>query len=107
MRYMGAGPCGVACAQSGRRFIGVELDEQWFGPTVDRIAKEIALRDGTLIPIEERGADEVLFVGGVRVAAEGVRVRNPAFDVTPWSLITAIVTERGLHLPGPDGYHFD
>lgn len=64
------------------------------------------LRDGTLIPIEERGADEVLFVGGVRVAAEGVRVRNPAFDVTPWTLITAIVTERGVHRPGPDGYHF-
>ncbi|MBM4396898.1 MAG: S-methyl-5-thioribose-1-phosphate isomerase [Deltaproteobacteria bacterium] len=63
--------------------------------------------DGEHIPIEERAASEVLSVGGVRVAAEPTRVRNPSFDVTPWQLITAIVTERGVHRPaGPEGYGF-
>ncbi len=62
--------------------------------------------DGSRIPIEERGAEEVTHLGGLRVAAPGVRVRNPAFDVTPWSLVTAIITERGVHRPGPEGYEF-
>ena len=63
-----------------------------------------AIPDGTHIPIEERAASEVTHFAGVRVAAEGVRVRNPGFDVTPWPLIQAIVTERGVHRPGPNGY---
>lgn len=62
--------------------------------------------DGSHIPIEERPAEEVLGFGGQRVAAEGVDVRNPAFDVTPWQLVTAIITERGVHRPGPDGFDF-
>ena len=52
--------------------------------------------DGTAIPIEERKADEVLFVRGVRIAPPGTEVRNPAFDVTPAELITGIVTEEGV-----------
>ncbi len=64
------------------------------------------LPDGSFIPIEERSADEVLYLQGHRVAAEGVKVINPSFDVTPWSLITAIITERGVHRPGPLGYGF-
>lgn len=62
--------------------------------------------DGSLIKIEERSADEVVNFNGVRVAAEGVNVLNPSFDVTPWQLITAIITESGVHRPGPDGYSF-
>jgi len=62
--------------------------------------------DGSHIPIEQRPEEEVLGFGGVRVAAEGVHVRNPAFDVTPWQLVTAIITENGVHRPGPDGYIF-
>jgi methylthioribose-1-phosphate isomerase len=54
---------------------------------------------GRDIPIEERGADEVTHVAGSRVAPDGVRVFNPAFDVTPASLIAAIVTERGVARP--------
>ena len=54
---------------------------------------------GRDIPIEERGADEVTHLAGARVAAEGVRVFNPAFDVTPARLISAIVTERGVARP--------
>jgi methylthioribose-1-phosphate isomerase len=51
---------------------------------------------GAAIPIEERGAEEVRRVRGCRVAPAGVPVLNPAFDVTPARLISAIVTERGV-----------
>lgn len=65
------------------------------------------LPDGSHIPIEERSADEVLMLGGMRIAAEGVGVLNPSFDVTPWPLISAIITERGVHRPGPRGFGFE
>jgi len=56
--------------------------------------------DGSLIPIEERAADEVTGYRGVRWAPEGVAVRNPAFDVTPATLITAIICEKAVvHAP--------
>jgi methylthioribose-1-phosphate isomerase len=58
-----------------------------------------ALKDGTAIPIEERAADEVTGFDGVRWAPQGVKVRNPAFDVTPANNVTAIITERGVALP--------
>ena len=54
---------------------------------------------GASIPIEERPADEVTHVAGRRVAPEGTRVRNPAFDVTPHRYVTAIVCERGVARP--------
>ena len=57
---------------------------------------------GTSIPIEERAEDEVLAVRGVRLAPEGASAWNPAFDVTPAELITAIVTEAGVHRPPID-----
>ena len=53
------------------------------------------LDDGSAIPIEERSADEVTTIGGVRIAPEKSPAFNPAFDVTPASLVTAFVTERG------------
>ncbi len=56
------------------------------------------LEHGGLIPIEERAADEVTGYAEVRWAPPGVRVRNPAFDVTPAANVTAIVTERGVAL---------
>ncbi|MBF0454398.1 MAG: S-methyl-5-thioribose-1-phosphate isomerase [Magnetococcales bacterium] len=52
--------------------------------------------DGSGIPIEERSPDEVTHCMGQRSAPEGVGVRNPAFDVTPAELVTAIVTEKGV-----------
>ncbi len=52
--------------------------------------------DGSAIPIEERKADEVLLIRGVRIAPPGTAVRNPAFDVTPAELISGIVTEEGI-----------
>jgi methylthioribose-1-phosphate isomerase len=57
---------------------------------------DLTLPDGSHIPIEERGAAEVTHVQGVRMAPEGTKVRNPAFDVTPNRYVTAIVTERGV-----------
>ena len=54
---------------------------------------------GAAIPIEERPDEEVTSLGGRRIAAEGVDVWNPAFDVTPSRLIAAIVTERGVARP--------
>jgi methylthioribose-1-phosphate isomerase len=54
---------------------------------------------GAEIVIEERDADEVRRVGGRLVTVEGTPVRNPAFDVTPAALVTAVVTERGVMQP--------
>jgi methylthioribose-1-phosphate isomerase len=53
-----------------------------------------ATPDGGAIRIEERGADEVVTFHGLQTAPAGTRTLNPAFDVTPASLITAIVTDR-------------
>jgi methylthioribose-1-phosphate isomerase len=54
---------------------------------------------GADIPIEERPAHEVTHLAGHRIAPEGVRVRNPAFDVTPHRYVAAIVCERGVARP--------
>jgi methylthioribose-1-phosphate isomerase len=51
---------------------------------------------GAAIPIEERGADEVVTIAGQRIAPAGVPARYPAFDVTPEALVGAIITERGV-----------
>ncbi len=58
-----------------------------------------SIADGTLIQIEERNPDEVSEGFGVRTVPEGVRIYSPAFDVTPHSYITAIVTDRGILRP--------
>ncbi len=63
-------------------------------PTIDTKAA-----DGDAIVIEERSCDEVTFVKGKRIAPKNVRVRHPAFDVTPAGLITAIITEKGVISP--------
>jgi methylthioribose-1-phosphate isomerase len=57
---------------------------------------DLTLADGSQIPIEERAAEEVSTVAGVRITPEGVAIFNPAFDVTPHGLITAIITDRGI-----------
>ena len=54
---------------------------------------DAATPDGSGIEIEERGSDEVTAIRGVRTAPAGTATLNPAFDVTPASLITAIVTD--------------
>jgi methylthioribose-1-phosphate isomerase len=57
---------------------------------------DTATPDGDSIEIEERPADEVLEIRGVRIAPPGTEVRNPSFDVTPAELISGIVTEEGV-----------
>jgi len=57
---------------------------------------DLRTASGADIVIEERGADEVTQLAGRRVAPEGMKVRNPAFDVTPHALVTGIVTELGI-----------
>jgi methylthioribose-1-phosphate isomerase len=57
---------------------------------------DLTLSTGAEIPIEERDGDEVRTVFGTPLAPHGVNVRNPAFDVTPAELVTAIITERGV-----------
>jgi methylthioribose-1-phosphate isomerase len=57
---------------------------------------DLSLASGDDIPIEERAPEEVTTFAGRRVAAEGIQVANPAFDVTPHRYLTAIITERGI-----------
>jgi methylthioribose-1-phosphate isomerase len=57
---------------------------------------DMSLSDGSQIPIEERSASEITHGFGRQTAPEGVKVYNPAFDVTPARLIKAIICERGV-----------
>jgi len=57
---------------------------------------DLSIRSGADIPIEQRPAEEVTQIAGQRMTPEGVGVYNPAFDVTPAGLITALITERGV-----------
>ena len=86
---------------------------------------DVALASGAAIPIEERKPTELTQVAGaaldaatgnvaaplalqtVHVSAPGIAVWNPGFDVTPASLITAIITERGVIERAPDATAFD
>ncbi|MBE0482491.1 MAG: S-methyl-5-thioribose-1-phosphate isomerase [Bacterioplanes sp.] len=60
---------------------------------------DLTIRDGQQIPIEQRDGQEVTQLNGQAIAPEGCHAINPAFDVTPASLIDAIVTEHGIISP--------
>jgi methylthioribose-1-phosphate isomerase len=60
---------------------------------------DLACKTGDKIPIEERSPDEVSHVNGKMLTPRGVKIANPAFDVTPHELVTAIITENGLAKP--------
>ncbi len=76
---------------------------------------DLSLASGEAIPIEQRNAEEITSIRGVAIAPTGVRVANPAFDVTPNGYITAIVTEAGIARPPYEqslhtlcaGYHIE
>ena len=80
--------------------LGVAIAARHFGvPFI--VAAPMSTNDfntasGADIPIEQRSADEVARVGDTRATPDGVAVYNPAFDVTPAELITAIVTDAGV-----------
>jgi methylthioribose-1-phosphate isomerase len=60
---------------------------------------DLSCPSGDAIPIEEREAEEVTWMGDTRIAPEGVPVFNPAFDVTPAEYVTAFITERAVIRP--------
>ena len=60
---------------------------------------DLATKAGSEIVIEQRNAEEVTRIGAKQTAPSGVCVYNPAFDVTPADLVTAIVTDVGIHRP--------
>ncbi|MDR7071959.1 S-methyl-5-thioribose-1-phosphate isomerase [Fictibacillus barbaricus] len=57
---------------------------------------DLNTKSGDDIPIEERPEEEVTHINGVRIAPKGIKVFNPAFDVTPADYISAIITEKGV-----------
>ncbi len=57
------------------------------------------LPDGQAIPVEERAAEEVTTIHGYRLAPEGTKVYNPAFDITPARFIAGFITEKGIIRP--------
>lgn len=70
-----------------------------FYPVLPTSTIDLSLPHGDLIPIEERDEREVTEIDGVRFAPIGVKVGNPAFDVTPHKYVTGIVTENGIAYP--------
>jgi methylthioribose-1-phosphate isomerase len=64
---------------------------------------DLATPDGAAIPIEQRAPEEVAALAGQQVAPVGTTAYNPAFDITPPELITAIVTEQGVIQPVTQG----
>jgi methylthioribose-1-phosphate isomerase len=62
---------------------------------------DLTIKSGDEIPIEERSPDEVTSLAGKKTAPDGIKVFNPAFDVTPASNIRAIITEKGV-IDNPD-----
>ena len=57
---------------------------------------DLSIKNGSQIPIEQRPADEVAKCFGKPITPKGVKIYNPAFDITPAQNITAIITERGI-----------
>jgi len=79
----------LACSAAGIPFVVA-------GPTS---TVDYDTATGAQIAIEERDPDEVRVIGGRRLTGAATRCRNPAFDVTPAALVTALVTERGVAKP--------
>lgn len=57
---------------------------------------DLSLRSGEFIPVEQRNAREVSHLGKKKIGPSGVKALNPAFDITPFTYVTAIITERGV-----------
>lgn len=90
---IGTYPLALAAARAGVPLV-VAAPESTVDP---------ATPDGSSIEIEDRGGDEVLAVAGHRMAPVGARSVNPAFDITPADLVTAIVTQRRVVRPHQGG----
>jgi methylthioribose-1-phosphate isomerase len=66
------------------------------GPTT---TIDLSIDSGKYIPIEERSEREITFIGDTHITPDGVKVANPAFDITPAKYITAIITNGGVAFP--------
>ncbi|BAC88136.1 S-methyl-5-thioribose-1-phosphate isomerase [Gloeobacter violaceus] len=86
------GTCGVAIIA---RHYGVPFFVAAPWSTVD-----LNLSSGEQIPIEQRDSEEMRAIEGVALCPQGVEFYNPAFDVTPASLVTGIIVESGVYAPG-------
>ena len=82
---------GTYSAAIAARFHGVRFMVVAPTSTID-----MSIASGAQIPIEARSRNEIFCANGVQIAAAGADAWNPAFDVTPASLVDAIVTERGV-----------
>ena len=60
---------------------------------------DLSLSSGEEIPIEQRSESEVVCVNNKRITPEGASVAHPAFDITPYDLVTAIITDKGIAKP--------
>ena len=89
------GTYGLACL--------ARMHERPFMVAAPQSTLDAATPDGQAIVIEERSSDEVVRMGGVRIAPQGVTARHPAFDVTPARLVTRLITEVG-DVPGDHAY---
>ncbi len=88
---IGTYPLALAASRSAVPFVVVAPES----------TRDPHVANGKQIPIEERPEDEVLGFGGMQVAPAGAGALNPAFDVTPADLITAIITEDRVIAPAP------
>ncbi|GAC1299789.1 MAG: S-methyl-5-thioribose-1-phosphate isomerase [Polyangiales bacterium] len=79
------GTYGIACLS--------RLHQRPFLVAAPQSTLDVSTPDGAAIVIEERSSDEVLQIGGVRIAPRDVTARHPAFDVTPARLVTRLITE--------------
>jgi len=61
---------------------------------------DLSIKNGKQIVIEERDPAEVTNIGGIRIAPEGIKGANPAFDITPAKYLSGIITEKGIFKPG-------
>lgn len=60
---------------------------------------DISIKEGDMIPVEERGPEEIIYLGNRLIGPPGVKALNPAFDITPARYVTAIITERCIVRP--------
>ena len=92
---------GDVCNKIGTYSVAVLCQESKvpFYAAVPISTLDLTLASGDLIPIEERPRDEVANFAGTPTVPPGVKVRNPAFDVTPARMVTGIITERGVARP--------
>ena len=73
-----------------------------FFPCVPTTTLDLSMSSGATIPVELRPSDELTSIFGRKIAPDGISAWNPAFDITPCSLVTGIITEVGVAVAADD-----